>query len=313
MRTRSTSGGGSSSQPSSLTRLPHQWDQVLEALCGHEAESYAGTGRQHVGDHRGAEPEPIDASEEVGQSDPELGGDQLAGGNHAFGRISRGRWDLAARDACRADGDDVGERAPDVDPDPETSLVLHQRDASNPNWDGIGSAYSVDENGSVRGLDVMTGDVVPGVVALVVRVEVSLPCEAVGSQLEAASVTAFRRCSSAAEPSSPRSRMRSTPASRYAWPTPEQDGHDCDRAPHRGALGPRRYPGKCRCARRDPTEQWSVSVHTREAGHVSTARRVTRLGRPDDIAAMVTFLLSDDGSLVSGQIISVDGGTEFGR
>jgi NAD(P)-dependent dehydrogenase (short-subunit alcohol dehydrogenase family) len=32
-----------------------------------------------------------------------------------------------------------------------------------------------------------------------------------------------------------------------------------------------------------------------------------------DIAAMVAFLLSDDGSWVSGQIISVDGGTEFGR
>jgi NAD(P)-dependent dehydrogenase (short-subunit alcohol dehydrogenase family) len=38
-----------------------------------------------------------------------------------------------------------------------------------------------------------------------------------------------------------------------------------------------------------------------------------RIGRPDDIAAMVTFLLSEDGSWVSGQIISVDGGTEFGR
>jgi hypothetical protein len=33
-----------------------------------------------------------------------------------------------------------------------------------------------------------------------------------------------------------------------------------------------------------------------------------RHGRPDDIAA-----LSDDGSWVSSQIISVDGGTEFGR
>lgn len=38
-----------------------------------------------------------------------------------------------------------------------------------------------------------------------------------------------------------------------------------------------------------------------------------RLGRPDDIAAMVTFLLSDDGEWVSGQVISVNGGGIFGR
>lgn len=36
--------------------------------------------------------------------------------------------------------------------------------------------------------------------------------------------------------------------------------------------------------------------------------RSTRLGRPDDIAAMVAFLLSDDGEWVNGQVVSVDGG-----
>jgi NAD(P)-dependent dehydrogenase (short-subunit alcohol dehydrogenase family) len=36
--------------------------------------------------------------------------------------------------------------------------------------------------------------------------------------------------------------------------------------------------------------------------------RSDRLGRPDDIAAMVTFLLSDDGAWVNGQSICVDGG-----
>ena len=34
----------------------------------------------------------------------------------------------------------------------------------------------------------------------------------------------------------------------------------------------------------------------------------TRLGRPEDIAGMVAFLLSDDGEWVNGQVFSVDGG-----
>lgn len=36
--------------------------------------------------------------------------------------------------------------------------------------------------------------------------------------------------------------------------------------------------------------------------------RSFRLGRPDDIAAMVAFLMSSDGEWISGQVISVDGG-----
>jgi NAD(P)-dependent dehydrogenase (short-subunit alcohol dehydrogenase family) len=36
--------------------------------------------------------------------------------------------------------------------------------------------------------------------------------------------------------------------------------------------------------------------------------RSPRLGRPDDIAAMVAFLLSSDGEWINGQVISVDGG-----
>lgn len=35
---------------------------------------------------------------------------------------------------------------------------------------------------------------------------------------------------------------------------------------------------------------------------------VTRLGRPDDIAATVAFLLSDDAGYISGQLLQVDGG-----
>ena len=33
-----------------------------------------------------------------------------------------------------------------------------------------------------------------------------------------------------------------------------------------------------------------------------------RLGRPEDVAAMASFLLSDDGAFVTGQVMCVDGG-----
>ncbi|MBB5165346.1 NAD(P)-dependent dehydrogenase (short-subunit alcohol dehydrogenase family) [Mycobacterium sp. AZCC_0083] len=36
-----------------------------------------------------------------------------------------------------------------------------------------------------------------------------------------------------------------------------------------------------------------------------------RLGVPEDLAAMVTFLFSDDGAYVNGQTIVVDGGANF--
>ncbi len=37
--------------------------------------------------------------------------------------------------------------------------------------------------------------------------------------------------------------------------------------------------------------------------------RSTRVGEPDDIAAMVAFLMSDDGAWINGQTINIDGGT----
>lgn len=35
----------------------------------------------------------------------------------------------------------------------------------------------------------------------------------------------------------------------------------------------------------------------------------SRVGRPDDVAAMGALLMSDDGSYITGQVISIDGGT----
>ena len=41
----------------------------------------------------------------------------------------------------------------------------------------------------------------------------------------------------------------------------------------------------------------------------AAAKIKSRVGRPDDIAAMGALLLSDDGSYITGQVISIDGGT----
>ncbi len=37
--------------------------------------------------------------------------------------------------------------------------------------------------------------------------------------------------------------------------------------------------------------------------------RSHRVGEPDDIAAMVAFLMSDDGAWINGQVVNIDGGT----
>jgi NAD(P)-dependent dehydrogenase (short-subunit alcohol dehydrogenase family) len=75
-------------------------------------------------------------------------------------------------------------------------------------------------------------------------------------------------------------------------------GHDGIRA---NAVAPGMVPGP------------EVLAEVGEAGRARMLRlaRSNRIGTADDIAAMVTFLMSDDGSWVTGQVISVDGGNSM--
>jgi len=58
-----------------------------------------------------------------------------------------------------------------------------------------------------------------------------------------------------------------------------------------------------------PTEKTRDSLPPEFIEHVLAAARSPRMGETGDIAAMITLLLSEDGSWINGQAISVDGGS----
>jgi NAD(P)-dependent dehydrogenase (short-subunit alcohol dehydrogenase family) len=57
------------------------------------------------------------------------------------------------------------------------------------------------------------------------------------------------------------------------------------------------------------TDTSLASIPAPEQDRLRTMIRANRFGHPRDIAAMATFLLSDDGAWVNGQVLPVNGGT----
>jgi NAD(P)-dependent dehydrogenase (short-subunit alcohol dehydrogenase family) len=57
-----------------------------------------------------------------------------------------------------------------------------------------------------------------------------------------------------------------------------------------------------------PSEQVLGYLDDAMIDGMRAALRSPRLGRPDDVAGLVAFLMSADGEWINGQVINVDGG-----
>lgn len=59
------------------------------------------------------------------------------------------------------------------------------------------------------------------------------------------------------------------------------------------------------------TEAVAIHMDEKTTGKMKRMTPANRLGHPDDIAALVAFLASDDGGFVNGQVWHVNGGTQM--
>jgi 3-oxoacyl-[acyl-carrier protein] reductase len=57
------------------------------------------------------------------------------------------------------------------------------------------------------------------------------------------------------------------------------------------------------------TESTKASLSEEQLVAMSAAANVGKVGSPDDLAAAVSFLLSDDARYINGQVLSVNGGS----